>query len=303
MFHKIGVLLYCIFTIALHKVALADLEDVSEESEMDQKYMSSTHNESMDLGPPDSHEAMNNREFDSRDKRSYEFLMGLVKDSKYESTKTDVSTNDLHKIQGESENATASELLLELMIKIAAHPDQWNKVHKLLENIDSDIMASKKIIEDLQHTEGKTESKVINSLIPPISITKKQKERTSNKTENFQIHNEWPIFQSGLKLNKETPENYRPQSSSQKTYPKTFAYHRVTGRPLYLHKNPKAYIAVSVIAPKPISTRSKDDDLILEKELRQLKPWTHNQNLKNMASLRSRWVIQRDDNIDNLVVA
>jgi hypothetical protein len=98
MFHKIGVLLYCIFTIALHK-ALADLEDVSEESEMDQKYMSSTHNESMDLGPPDSHEAMNNREFDSRDKRSYEFLMGLVKDSKYETTKTDVSTNDLHKIQ------------------------------------------------------------------------------------------------------------------------------------------------------------------------------------------------------------
>jgi hypothetical protein len=61
--------------------------------------MSSTHNESMDLGPPDSHEAMNNREFDSRDKRSYEFLMGLVKDSKYETTKTDVSTNDLHKIQ------------------------------------------------------------------------------------------------------------------------------------------------------------------------------------------------------------
>jgi hypothetical protein len=58
--------------------------------------MSSTHNESMDLGPPDSHEAMNNREFDSRDKRSYEFLMGLVKDSKYETTKTDVSTNDLH---------------------------------------------------------------------------------------------------------------------------------------------------------------------------------------------------------------
>lgn len=80
-------------------------------------------------------------------------------------------------------------------------------------------------------------------------------------------------------------------------YPRNFAYHRVTGNPLYhnnLNSNPKAYIAVSVIAPKPINERPIDDDMVLENQLRELKPWTHNQNLKNMASIRSRWVIQSD---------
>lgn len=44
------------------------------------------------VGPPDSHEAMNNREINPkiREKRSYEFLMGLINNnSKYEVTRVD----------------------------------------------------------------------------------------------------------------------------------------------------------------------------------------------------------------------
>lgn len=87
-------------------------------------------------------------------------------------------------------------------------------------------------------------------------------------------------------------------------YIRNLAYHRVTGNPVPyrpgMGSNPKAYIAVSVIAPKRASTRTPDDgdvddQVMLENELRQLKPWTHDQNLKNMASLRSRWVIRSDD--------
>lgn len=40
-----------------------------------------------------------------------------------------------HDSTGEEEednNIAASELLLELMVRIAAHPDQWDEVHELL---------------------------------------------------------------------------------------------------------------------------------------------------------------------------
>lgn len=47
-------------------------------------------------GPPDSHEAMNNREFKSRhrEKRSFEFLVGLINNnSKYEVIRSDPELN------------------------------------------------------------------------------------------------------------------------------------------------------------------------------------------------------------------
>ena len=102
-----------------------------------------------------------------------------------------------------------------------------------------------------------------------------------------------------------TSTTEQPWRIRQRTpYIRNLAYHRVTGNPVPyrpgMGSNPKAYIAVSVIAPKRASTRTPDggdadDEIMLENELRQLKPWTHDQNLKNMASLRSRWVIRSDD--------
>lgn len=139
------------------------------------------------------------------------------------------------------------------------------------------------------------------------TLEKKQEEKVINITKNRETTSEWSDFQTKMKdkldlLNTLPPESYHLRNNQFKPYPKTFAYQRVTGRPMYLQKNPKAYIAVSVIAPKYINSGTKDEDMILEKELRQLKPWTHDQNLKNMASIRSRWIIQREDDRKKTVV-
>lgn len=93
-------------------------------------------------------------------------------------------------------------------------------------------------------------------------------------------------------------ENYAPYLDTQREkiikYPRQhengnnyrgFEYRVVTDRPLQHHsKSPKAYIAVSLIAPKPIES---DEDLILENELRQLKPWPHRQQIE---PYQMRWM-------------
>ncbi|KAK9869337.1 hypothetical protein WA026_003092 [Henosepilachna vigintioctopunctata] len=116
---------------------------------------------------------------------------------------------------------------------------------------------------------------------------------------------EWPQFpneeQNVQFINMNTSSNHLANqtkstnigSSTTKAYPKYFSYHRVTGKPVFIKKNPTAYVAVSVVAPKSPDVRS-NEDLELEHELRQLKPWTHSQNLKNMESIRSRWVIDNN---------
>ncbi|XP_044264543.1 uncharacterized protein LOC123011250 [Tribolium madens] len=286
MYCKIVVLFYCVLTIGLLPVTFADMEDTSDEGGRYQESKSSQQNESISAGPPDSHEAMNYRETDllTRNKRD-----NLLNDDNTDYAKL-IKTRHLD--QDDSSNVTASELLLELMIKIAAHPEQWNKVHNLLGNINNDILMSEKLLENLQKAKTKPEPDAK-------SVEKKLKEKMINKTENRET-GEWTDFQTKMKdklgfLNTIPPDSYHLRNNQYKPIPKTFAYQRVTGRPMYLQKNPKAYIAVSVIAPKYINSGTKDEDLILEKELRQLKPWTHDQNLKNMASIRSRWVIQRED--------
>ncbi|XP_008195931.1 uncharacterized protein LOC103313712 [Tribolium castaneum] len=279
MYCKIVVLFYCVLTIGLLPVTFADMEDTSDEGGRYQESKSSQQNESVSAGPPDSHEAMNYRETD------------LLTRNKRDSLNDDNTENaeSIKREQDDSSNVTASELLLELMIKIAAHPEEWNKVHNLLGNINNDILMTEKLLENLQKAKIKPEPAAK-------SVEKKQKEQVINKTET----GEWSDFQTKVKdklgfLNTLPPDDYHLRNNQYKPFPKTFAYHRVTGRPMYLQKNPKAYIAVSVIAPKYINSGTKDEDLILEKELRQLKPWTHDQNLKNMASIRSRWVIGRED--------
>lgn len=149
------------------------------------------------------------------------------------------------------------------------------------EKIDQDLVTSKKLVENLQKA-----NIAIEPIVDKKKIDKKEHPPIDNNT-HFSTTNQWPDFQNRDPLLRDA--NWVP---THKSYPpKTFAYHRVTGRPLYLNKNPKAYIAVSVIAQK--STRAKEsDDSTLEKELRQLKPWTHSQNLENMANIRSKWGVQ-----------
>lgn len=233
------------------------------------------------------------------------------------------------------------------MVKIAADPVQWDKVHKLLrkprfhpnltqltlislsEKIDNDLRTSKLLLENLpksekaelvlqkkEQFERTSEATTIKS--KPAEDVKKMvvvlngNKRGKSRSEGALKSNKWPEFEPEGRIIYKPPSELEHQSfetskypwqsetkPGSKTYPRNFAYHRVTGHPLYhtnIDKNPKAYIAVSVIAPKPLHSRPQDEDLILENELRQLKPWTHKQNLKNMAAIRSRWVIESENN-------
>lgn len=124
--------------------------------------------------------------------------------------------------------------------------------------------------------------------------------KNQNVTEYAMKKNQWPVFDTNdenyvTETSDMTKYPWQLKTTTKNTYPRNFAYHRVTGKPFNKDKNPKAYIAVSVIAPKPINTRSKMNDVTLENQLKELKPWTHSQNLKNMAAIRSRWVIQTDE--------
>lgn len=79
-----------------------------------------------------------------------------------------------------------------------------------------------------------------------------------------------------------------------------FSYHRVTGLPLPYRSNydktraRNAYIAVSVIAPKSRDVRLglEKQDHLLEDELRQLKPWSHEENLSKMENIRNKWFLR-----------
>ncbi|KAG5894671.1 hypothetical protein JTB14_017377 [Gonioctena quinquepunctata] len=307
---------------ALYGVALAERRERSREVlEQETKSGDNETAAAMESGPPDSHEAMNNREIypKIREKRSFEFLMGLINNnSRYEVTKVDPQLTT-QKPMVTSANVAASEILLELMVRIAAHPDQWDKVHKLLRSIDEDLTTSRNVLNNLKRRsnyeptkynqtqttllKGKEYSPALHNR----SLSSDHKNNTKKVEEPK--GNSWPSFdEDGSSIVKVVNINetntsvgkipkytwQTPSKPSKPTYQKNFAYHRVTGKPINLNKNPKAYIAVSVIAPKPTHTRSGQEDVSLENELHQLKPWTHNQNLKNMASIRSRWVIQSE---------
>lgn len=241
-------------------------------------------NQSEPEGPPDSHEAMNNRELKpkltigNRRKRSYEFLVGLVKRnaSVYEVTKNGKTT------PATDADVKASEVLLELLVKIAANPQQWSRVHALLQKIDNDLIKSKELVDNIKTSPIVRDDVAKTKQLVDDDITSLQQETTK-----------YPWLPA-------TKTNHIPAP-----YQKNFAYHRVTGNPLThapssgSNKNPKAYIAVSVIAPKATHGQidpaaAEADDLMLENELKELKPWSHQQNLKNMADIRSRWVIQTD---------
>ncbi|XP_023311696.1 uncharacterized protein LOC111692152, partial [Anoplophora glabripennis] len=222
----------------------------------------------------------------------------------------------------------ASELLLELMVRIASHPQQWEKVHKLLQKLDRDLTTSRSIVNKLQTNPGLQSSdskediyvnkkKILHSeedtdvSFTEEQDTKKEVNRSKNDTSSNPVYEKelkWPTFDitepqtpvkfvnntenTGGKLIQSQKGNQTLNKSAKVTYPKNFSYHRVTGKPIYLNKNPKAYIAVSVIAPKPSGENTKEE-VTLENELHQLKPWwTRSDNFKRAASSRSRWVIR-----------
>ncbi|XP_072378812.1 uncharacterized protein [Diabrotica undecimpunctata] len=211
------------------------------------------------------------------------------------------------------------------MVRIASHPDQWDRVHKLLQTIDQDLKASRNVVEHVQNLSSSSDiltSNLETSTFGPTLSTEKQNisskyNRTLKIKKKLEEELPWPNFDesdnnvkfvnsSYTKLNETQSQNLMEKAknkTSKSAYPKNFTYHRVTGKPDSTSKNPKAYIAVSIIAPKSASkdTNSKqsDEEVTLENELHQLKPWSHVQNLKNMESIRSKWHVKKNQKKGN----
>ncbi|KAH1007973.1 hypothetical protein HUJ04_005136 [Dendroctonus ponderosae] len=224
-------------------------------------------------GPPDSHEAMNNREFiqQRRVKRSFEFLVGLINNnSKYEVIKPKPTLTRAKEMEKKTDVAIpdATTLLLELLSKIVTYPDRWRKVHEMLRTLDEDLNSSHNILRNhqLQQKHRPEISDMKRNYNVAHSKWKEGAETTTHK---------WPTFDdiqdttsSGIEKIETTHKI--DEKYNDKTYQKNFAYHKVTGKPTHLKKNPTAYIAVSAISPKPSES---EEDFLLETELHQLKPW------------------------------
>lgn len=228
-------------------------------------------------GPPDSHEAMNNRELKLklRQKRSFEFLVGLINNnSKYEVVRADPGMPSDKRIVQASENQTeATNLLLELLMKIVKYPDRWRRIHQVLKTLDEDLINTQHILryhqlQEQQNSNSNSDSKR--------GITVEQDSMDSRYLDRIEeTRNKWPTFDEYEDSTKSSmDDNYaqkqKAKSNEKQSYQKNFAYHKVTGKPAHLGKNPIAYVAVSAISPQPSTS---EEDFMLETELHQLKPW------------------------------
>ncbi|XP_076267078.1 uncharacterized protein LOC143200523 isoform X2 [Rhynchophorus ferrugineus] len=219
----------------------------------------------------DSHEAMNNRELKMklREKRSFEFLVGLINNnSKYEVLRSDPEAILDGGVTEIEENQTeATKLLLELLMKIVKYPNNWQKIHQMLKNLDDDLISSQHILNYHRHLE---KQKPNHNTEYKRRINDRQN-HIPQQTTGAPMH-KWPTFDTNDGTTRGSIENgYTQKSVTEKqAYQKNFAYHKVTGKPAHLKKNPIAYIAVSAISPKPSDS---EEDIMLETELHRLKPW------------------------------
>lgn len=189
-----------------------------------------------------------------------------------------------------------------------------------LGKIDNDIVTSKKLLADLENNEEEYSStsppdvqttalpSTINadnlenatvSEVQRLIILLDNEEQESKNRNKSKTNEMWPNLDNQKTDDKETAgndllttrnmfwNNKKPNFAKEKE----FLFHRVTGKPLNYRSNydkptaRNAYIAVSVVGPK-------NKDNLLEDELRQLKPWNHQDNLNRMENLRKKWFLQ-----------
>lgn len=203
-------------------------------------------------------------------------------------------------------------------------------------NIDEDLQVSKTIVDDIQenkelaqnkqnhkrqYSQDSLESKetVYGSILhdpdeyKSARIFKGDEKGVGHKnlTENKPKVNNWPEFkeddQQYGSIRTNYAQDYIDENMSQLKYQpqpltgnrnrhRQFEYRVVTDRPFVHSKTPKAYIAVSLIAPKPME--SQENDFLLESELRQLKPWALQQDYQDVDNLQGRWVKKSQQRVD-----
>lgn len=169
-------------------------------------------------------------------------------------------------------------------------------------------MTSKKILTDLEEEQVEMSTTTTTTTTPsPITeqpenntvgdvqrliiLLDNAEQRTKNRSNSI---NAWPNLEDTKDKEKDekTTENMYPWNKAPLkpsfSKEKEFTFHRVTGKPIHhrssLDKSRNAYVAVS-IGPK-------NKDNLLEDELRQLKPWNHQDNLNRMENLRKKWFLQ-----------
>lgn len=209
-----------------------------------------------------------------------------------------------------------------------------NILFVVAENIDEDLQASKKIVDDIQEKERLTEikqksvdvkryddgiqdqnSKSIYGKLLKLSAAedndsnwelKNVSQHQPNSFSNLKENNQQFVFSSSNRepdnFVKDTPQMKFKQdpAPNNKNRHHQFEYRVVTDRPFVHSKTPKAYIAVSLIAPKPIE--SQEDDFFLENELRELKPWPLHQDYQEPEHIHRSWIKkaqQRNDENDS----
>ncbi|KAF7283210.1 hypothetical protein GWI33_001177 [Rhynchophorus ferrugineus] len=135
------------------------------------------------------------------------------------------------------------------------------------ENLDDDLISSQHILNYHRHLE---KQKPNHNTEYKRRINDRQN-HIPQQTTGAPMH-KWPTFDTNDGTTRGSIENgYTQKSVTEKqAYQKNFAYHKVTGKPAHLKKNPIAYIAVSAISPKPSDS---EEDIMLETELHRLKPW------------------------------
>lgn len=200
------------------------------------------------------------------------------------------------------------------------------------DNIDEDLQVSKRIVDDIEETRAEDhlhnkESKrrrddtqadskqtVYGSILhdPEEYVSTRTTQSNEkglglkNLTEIKPKTNSWPEFKQtdqqygSIRTSYEQDyfdENmkFQPDQLNRNRH-RQFEYRVVTDRPFVHSKTPKAYIAVSLIAPKPM--HPQEDDFLLESELRQLKPWPLQQDYQDVEPLQSRWVKKTQTSVD-----
>lgn len=152
------------------------------------------------------------------------------------------------------------------------------------EKLDSDLTVSKKIVDDIESSESQRNA--VNNLLQPQTASSTDKRHhhhqiapgDAQKANDTKMgRNEWPSFKPETDTGHKV--NFAPSSPH-----RNFKYRIVTDPVPLQHQHqqqpqqqqqPRAYIAVSLIAPKDIDG---DDDIVLEDELRRLKPWRENED-------------------------
>ncbi|XP_025831697.1 uncharacterized protein LOC108741393 [Agrilus planipennis] len=191
----------------------------------------------------------------------------------------------------EAGTLNATEQLLELIVKITADPHHWRQALNLIEKTKNYAevknrkeVSNKPLQQDLEELRNLAKDRKKPHYYYTYNLKTAQKNNSSATYSKIKkVGNEMTTNNNGTlmrnmnasikNINLNTNNQQILQNNHNFNKDNTFAYEKFKGQarnyPL-LNKRPKAYIAISLIAQKPLREES-----ILDQELKYLKQWPH----------------------------